>query len=131
MESIKTNIKATNFELTPEVRSHVENKIHSIAKYFNIKEDTEILAHVEIDKVAGEHHKHGNIFRAEINLTYEGKTYRAEETREDIFVAIEEAGREISYEIKKGKKRHIGLVRRGGAALKRLLRFGQKDESES
>jgi ribosomal subunit interface protein len=127
MSAIKTNIKATNFDLTEEITDYVAEKISSIEKYISLKEDTEIIAQVEIEKVAGEHHKHGNIFRAEINIQYEGKVYRAEETREDIFVAIEESVRVAIQELKKNKSRQINFVRSGGAAIKKLLRFGREN----
>jgi len=127
MSTIKTNIKATNFDLTEEVTDYVAEKISSIEKYLKIKEDTEIIAQVELDKVAGEHHKHGNIFRAEITMEYEGQVYRSEETSEDIFSSVEIATREIVHEITKGKARHIDFIRRGGSAIKKFLRFGRED----
>jgi ribosomal subunit interface protein len=127
MSTIKTNIKATNFDLTEEITDYVAEKISNVENYLKVKDDTEIIAQVEIEKVAGEHHKHGNIFRAEINLHYEGQVYRAEETREDIFVAIEETVRVAILELKKSKSRQINFVRRGGAAIKKLLRFGRED----
>ena len=127
MSTIKTNIKTTNFDLTDEITNYVSERIAGIEKYLDMKNDTEVQAHVEINKVSGEHHKHGNIYRAEINIDYEGKVYRSENTSEDIFTALEEATRKVSTELTKGKERSLDFMRKGGAAIKRMLRFGRED----
>ena len=127
MNQFKINIKATNFQLTPELENYVDSKLSHVQKFLNLQGDQEVIAYVEIEKVAGAHHRQGNIFRAEINLNFRGTTFRASETREEFFVAIDEVVQELIRQIRKTKERRIDLVRRGGKMLKKLLRFGRED----
>ena len=60
-------------------------------------------AKVEVEKTT-DHHNKGKIFRAEINIHLKEKFLRAEATREDIYLAINEARDELKREFKKYKE---------------------------
>lgn len=129
MDKIKISVKTTNLELSGELQSYIDQKINSIGKFFSLNHDEEAIANVEVEKTTGQHHKQGQIFRAEINLAYKGNSFRTESTQEDIRVAIEIATDEMIRRVRKTKERKIDLIRRGGNAIKKMLRFGKNDPS--
>lgn len=116
---MKTNVKATNLELTPALRAYLAEKMTPLTKLFGGNGD-EIIAQVEIGKES-KHHKHGEVFRAEINLRTGGRLLRAVATSLDLYAAIDEMRDEISREIKSAQTKRAALAKRGGRVAKRLL----------
>ena len=116
------NIKITskNFELTPAIEDYVTKKISSLEKFLNIKDVT--LCEVEIGRTT-RHHKSGEIFRAEVNIVEPGRSQVysfAEEA--DLYTAIDVVRDEAERAIVSRKSKRVALFRRGGAAVKRLLK---------
>ncbi|HMO78789.1 MAG TPA: ribosome-associated translation inhibitor RaiA [Candidatus Paceibacterota bacterium] len=126
MSNFNLNIKATNMDLTADLRNHIEQKISHIEKFFKLNPDELIIVEFEVEKITGEHHKNGQIFRSEINLTHKGTLLRTESTQEDILSAIEESCDEMVRRVRKNKERKIHLIRRGGNAIKKFLKFGRE-----
>lgn len=124
MGNIKTNVKATNYELTSEIRSMIDQKIQGFDKFINLTENEELLVEVEVGKTT-DHHQKGEVYRAEFNLTYNGQLYRADETSEDIRTSLDGAASAIEKQLRRGNKKSNDMFRKGGSKLKRLLRFGK------
>ncbi len=122
----KINIKTTSFELNQEIRNHVNEKIVSIEKFMSLKPNETPIADVELEKKYGEHHKAGQIYRAEINLQYHGKVFRTESKKEDMVSAINEAQNEMIRRVRKNREKKTDLVRRGAKRIKKILRFGKE-----
>jgi len=100
---MKINIKATNLDLTPEIRDYIEEKIGSLVhflKKFEIKSETEVF--VEIAQTT-KHHRHGNILYAEATIPLGKKILRAEHSSDDIKTAINKIKSELQQQIKKHK----------------------------
>lgn len=116
---MKINFKATNLTLTPEILRYCREKLTHLEKL--LAEDTSVFMEVEIGKTT-RHHKHGEIFRAEMNLHLAGYRFRSESTTEDLYAAIDEAKDELATEIKRYRKRQSTLLRRGGRLVKNFLR---------
>ncbi|HMP67432.1 MAG TPA: ribosome-associated translation inhibitor RaiA [Candidatus Paceibacterota bacterium] len=125
MSNFNLNIKSSNIDLTPELKNHISSKILHIEKFFNLNPDEQIIVEVEVEKITGEHHKQGQIFRAEINLTHKGDLLRTESTQQDIINALDVATSEIVIQVKKYKGRQRNLLRKGGNMIKKLLKFGR------
>ncbi|NCS99049.1 ribosome-associated translation inhibitor RaiA [Candidatus Parcubacteria bacterium] len=123
---IKINIKSTDLELTAELRDHVDEKILAIEKFMSLQADETPIADVELEKKYGDQ-KTGQIYRAEINLQYKGKVYRTESKREDIKVAFNEAQDEMIRRVRKSREKRKDLFKRGGSAIKNMLRFGKSE----
>ena len=105
-------IKSTNLNLTPAIEKYIEEKIgsldHFIKKRFEGK--SEIKAEVEIARTTT-HHRHGDVFCAEVNLHLPKKNLRAEHSDWDIRIAIDKTKDKLQREIKKYKeKRAFTLV---------------------
>lgn len=124
--AIKTNIKTTDLELTPDLRDYVDEKIVALEKFMNLKPDETPIADVELEKKYGEHHKQGDVYRAEINLQFKGELYRTESKTEDIKVAFNDAQDEMIRRIRKTKEKRKDLLKRGGSKIKKMMRFGKE-----
>ncbi len=116
---MKTNIKATNVELTAEIREYLEKKLNKVGEV--IGEDSTLIAEIEVGKTTNRHQS-GDIFRAEINLTMAGGKFRSEVEKSSLFAAIDEAQEEILREQIGAKNKKISLIRKGGRMLKNLMK---------
>ncbi len=118
---MRLNIKATGMELTVALRQYVENKVGYLEKFVN-PNDSSAIAEVEISKVSN-HHKSGDIFRAEINLTRAGtKLVREEVTDEDMYAAIDMVKDALIETLSSEANKKITLFRKGGRAIKNLIK---------
>lgn len=91
-------IKATNFSLTPAIVDYIRKKIGGLNKYLKRLDSSVVEARTEVGKIT-EHHKKGDIFRAEVNLKLPGKLLRAEEEGGDLYSAIDFVHDELKREI--------------------------------
>lgn len=103
---MKINIKATNLDLTPSIKTYTEDKFGILSKMIQ-KFDSEGSAdmRVELARTTRHHHK-GEVFMAEINLHLGGKTLRITEKNEDIRKAIDIAKHKLHQEIEKFKSKN-------------------------
>ncbi|GMQ94934.1 MAG: ribosome hibernation promoting factor [Patescibacteria group bacterium] len=115
------NVKATNIELTPAISAYVEERVKALDKFIVAKDPDSVLANVEVGKVT-QHHRSGDIFRAEINLHIGGEYFRAVSEKDDLYAAIDEMRDEIVREITSYKKKKRDLLRKGSAKIKKLLK---------
>lgn len=115
---MRFNLKTTNLEMTPEISVYAEKLSNKIGQYFH---GSDVLLSVELGKVT-EHHKNGDIFRAEVRLSGSGTDYYAAKEASTIFSAIDEVKDEIMIEIQKGKDKKQSLLRRGGRIFKETIR---------
>jgi ribosomal subunit interface protein len=102
-------IKGTKIKITPKIKEYIEERIKSTEKY--IKTNLPIIVKFEVEKVT-EHHNKGNVFRAEANIHLKNKFLRAEATREDIYLAINEVRDRLKEEFRKYKEINIDRKRR-------------------
>lgn len=112
-------IKATNLELSPAIREYLASRLQAIAKLLPAADATKLS--VELAKET-KHHKQGQVYKAEVSATVGGERYYASAFEEDIYAAIDVVKDEFIRELKSGKGRRLALFRRGGRAIKNLLR---------
>ena len=105
--------------MTPDIEQMIREKIGLVERFLEIKEETP-LAEVEIERST--HQKKGEVFRAEINFSYKGNVLRVEQNDFDIRNAIEKVRKQLEKRIRRGKGKHIDLVKAGGRQIKKLLR---------
>lgn len=116
---MRTQIKATNIELSEAIKGYIEKRLGSLGKYFGGEDDP--LFSVEVGKTT-KHHKSGNIFRAEVKVSSASVKCYAVSEKEDLYAAIDEVKDEVSKEIISSKKKGQSLFRRGGAKIKSLIK---------
>lgn len=113
---MKTTIKATNLELTPEIKKSIEEKIGVLDKLIpHIK--TPVEAYVEV-AIETRHHQKGKIYYAEANIRVLGEVIRAEAKEENIFKAISAVRDELQELLKKYKKKQIARREKAARAVK-------------
>ncbi len=113
------NIKATGITLTPDVRDYLDKKLYSIGKFINPDSDT-VKAQVELGRTT-RHHQTGDIFRAEINLIADGKSYRAVSEESDLLSAIDFMKDTVLTELRADKSKKIHFLRKSGQRVKEFL----------
>jgi len=114
--------KATNIDLAGELETLLEQKLEALDKFISDKE-TDLKCEVELQKMTD--HQSGKIFRAEVNLYVGGKLYRAEATEDQMERAIDVVRDEIKRELRRANKKQQSLMKRGGQAIKEMMRFGR------
>ena len=112
------NIKATNIELTDDIKDYVEKRLATAEKF--MKGNLERV-YVDVGKNTN-HHKQGDIYRAEFNLVIDGEKFHSISETEDLHAAIDDAHDELIRQITEGKDHKISLIRRGGRSVKKMLK---------
>ncbi len=117
-------VKATNIELTSSLSSLIDQKFSTLEKLIPADE-TDVRCRVEVEKLS--EHQSGKIYRVESNLYVSGKSFRAEATEEQVEKAIDEVRDELKRELDTAQGKRKSLLKRGGQALKNMLRFGREE----
>jgi len=100
-------IKATNIELTEEIKKMVNEQIGSLEGFLDILENPDFEAFMEVGKVNA-HHQKGDVFRAECQIKLPGKGIRSEAVRDSLQLAIVEVKDELQRQIKRYKQTRPG-----------------------
>ncbi len=117
---ININIKSKNFEMTPEIAEYINSKISSVEKFLQIGHEESILVEVEVEQ--SKHHKKGEVYRAEANVSVKGKLFRGDSTDYDIRTAIDNVRDQIDEQIKKKKTKKFEMYEKGSRLIKNILR---------
>jgi len=117
---MKISIKGTRIELTPAISNYVQKKISSIGKYID-KDYVDTVAQVEVGKNT-EHHKAGNVFRAEVHITGSGLDLYTVSEMDDLYAAIDTVKDEIIHNAVQLKGKRETLTRRGARAMKDMMK---------
>lgn len=120
--SMDIRIKTTDYEITPDVSSHLSEKVASIEKMIGSDSHAARLE-VEIARAAGNQRHGDHMWRAEFLLTYPGSpSIRASNNASTVNAAIDDAKNELVTQIRTDRQAHRRLIRKTGAAIKRLMR---------
>ena len=125
---MKIDIKATNLEITPALAEFINEKIGSLDKFVRggVKGgDGErgtylVEAYVEVARDT-KHHKHGEVFKAEVNLKIGGRVLRAERSEWDARAAIDGVREELKMILEKEQGKLESKFRRGARSFKKLI----------
>lgn len=121
---MRIQLKATEIELTEPIKNYAEKKVLALSKYLD-EVNEEAIASVEIGKTT-EHHRKGDVFRAEISLRSHGKQYYVSSEKHDLYTAIDTVKDDLMRELVSSKEKRISLIRRGGAKIKNIIKGGIK-----
>ncbi len=116
---MRIDLKTKNFEITPSIRTYLQEKMDSLDKF--LPKDESVFAEVELAQTT-KHHRKGDIFRAEVNLTMPGRLIRAMAEKWDLRAAIDTVKDELQRKITMNKEKNISLYRRGARLFKKLLK---------
>lgn len=116
------NIKGTELDVTPELRSYVERRLEHADKL--VGDDSTAHAQVELEYSAV---RDGGKYRAEFTVSVGGKVYRAEEWAGAMHEAIDLAIQALVGELRKDKKKSLRVFRHTALKVKEFLRGWRKD----
>ena len=116
-----TRTKTTNYEMTPEVSTYLDERLAAIEKLVGDSENA--VCECELAKEVQK--AHGRVWRMECTLQVKGQVHRAVAQEESINAAIDKMKDEMLRLLRKEKTKQTNLLRRGGAKLKGMLRFGR------
>ena len=120
-------IKATDYQITPEIEAYLGQRIDSLSKLLTGFEDVARIE-VEIGRDAGRPRHGANIWFAEMQVIVPGQErVYARNNSESVNGAIDDVKEEVERQLRRERKIHIRLYRKGGALAKRLLRFGREN----
>jgi ribosomal subunit interface protein len=106
--------------MTPDIEEHIRNKMSSVRKFVQPSADDEVLIEFEVERST--HHKKGDVFHAEANVTHKGELFRSRTNKSDIRAAIDEVRDQIERQISKSRTRRSELIKRGARIIKKMLR---------
>ncbi|OGG49064.1 hypothetical protein A3G63_00510 [Candidatus Kaiserbacteria bacterium RIFCSPLOWO2_12_FULL_52_8] len=119
---MQITIKGTQYELTDGTRAFIEEKFLALDKLAQGSQSPVSLACEVEQSIAVE--RAGAKYRAEGNLSADGKMFHAEAWSSNLEGAVDRVRDDLMHELRQARGRKRGFIRRGGAALKRLFRFG-------
>lgn len=117
---LRNIIKGTGLELTPAIQAAAEKVAKALEAHVE-SDDTSALAEIEVGKTTN-HHRSGEIFRAEVNFHYRHGSLRAESEKEDLYAALTDVKDELLEILRSKKAKRVGVLRRSGLKLKNMLR---------
>jgi len=98
---MRINIKGTNLDLTPALKTYINEKMNMLEKYFG--NTVKVLNFdFEVEKTIKNQNK-GEIFRAEANIDVPGNMLRVEKTERDMYKAIDKVKDHLEIVIKRHK----------------------------
>lgn len=115
-------VRASKYKLPPETERLIEEKLVAPLRLLGEKGDTALLD-VEV-KQAPPEGRSSEPFRLVARLTIEGKVFHAEAVKPSPESAADRVRSELEAEIRRERGRAHTLWKRGHAAVKRILRFG-------
>ena len=120
---MQITINATKYRLSPETEAFVEEKLVAPLRLLG-KESDRGLLEIEVEE-APPQGRSSEPYRLVARLIVDGQVFYAEATKPTPESAADKVRSELEAEIRKSRGRTHRLMRRGGAAIKKMLRFGR------
>ena len=120
---MQINLQGKNMEVTSEIHDYVIEKITTLGKFLKgvEKKGGEVIVRFDVAKTSN-HHKQGDIFRADCSIIIDGKEFFSHAEKPDIFEAIDDVKENIFHEINKEKGKKQALFHRGARKVKDLMK---------
>lgn len=119
MMYMKCIIIGKNIEVTPGLRSAVEDKIGKLEKYFTPETEVHVTLSVEKDNQ-----------KIEVTIPVKGKIIRSEQSSSDMYVSIDLVEEIIERQLKKYKSKIVDKKERESSFKQEFLDNDYDDEEE-
>ena len=116
---MKYIISGRNVEVTNAMKEYAEKKVSRVEKFFN--EDTDANITFSVQK---------NRHVAEVTIYFEGVTYRAEATNDDLYVSIDKSIDLLEGQLRKSKTKKEKLYRAESIKMEGLPKVENYVEGE-
>ncbi len=113
-------IKGSHLEITNSIQEYLTKRVKNLEKFL----DANAKVEADLGKTSN-HHKQGDIFRAELNITNRGDQTRVVAEREDLYAAIDAVKDEADEVLSSKKDKKQSLFRRGALQIKKMFRKGE------
>jgi len=113
------NIKTTGISLTPSIASYINKRMESVKKL--LENDSSATCSFEAGKTT-QHHKSGDVFRAEVHIVGARRDIYVESEQSDLYAAIDAVRDEVMRRLSSDKAKRISSIRRGGMAVKNMIK---------
>ena len=117
---MKFIILGKNIEVTPGLRSAVEDKIGKLEKYFNPDTEAHVTLSVEKDRQ-----------KIEVTIPVKGNIIRSEQVSNDMYVSIDLVEEIIERQLKKYKTKLIAKEQSAGCFKQDFIEKDYMDEEEA
>lgn len=114
---MKIITKGNHMEVTPAIQEYLDKRLLGAQKFL----DENAIIEAELGKTSN-HHRSGDIFRAELNVTVGGNFVRTESEQGDLYSAIDIAQGELIDILSSRKDKKQTLWKRGGQKIKELIK---------
>jgi putative sigma-54 modulation protein len=119
---MKIMIKSSLLELAPSIKQYIEEKFNDLDRFLEQWKDKDAIeARVEVARTTKHHYK-GDVFYAEINLSFPGNNLRAEATTGDIYNSIDEIHNDIKRQLRKYRTGRMEKIRKGARKIKEWIK---------
>ncbi|HZS42955.1 MAG TPA: ribosome-associated translation inhibitor RaiA [Candidatus Paceibacterota bacterium] len=118
---MRITIKATNMEMSEAISDYLDKRLEKTERFVQDTDPDTVLVNVELGKSTN-HHRQGDVFRAEINFCIGSNCLRAVSETEDLYAAIDDARDELLRELRKRKRKQRWSIRSGGQRMKAMIR---------
>lgn len=119
MMSMKFIIIGKNIEVTPGLKSAVEDKIGKLEKYFNPEAEAHVTLSVEKERQ-----------KIEVTIPVKGSIIRSEQVSNDMYVSINLVEEIIERQLKKYKNKLVDQKQSAGFFKKEFIEKEYMDEEE-
>jgi len=114
------NIRATGMDLTPAITQYIESKIGSLSKFL-ISEGESVMVDVVVGRTTS-HHKAGDIFQTEVNISLPNRLVREVVEGESLYATIDIAKDKLAQNLGAQESKKVTVFRKGARKIKSLLR---------
>lgn len=115
---MQVTIQANHLELTEAIREYAEKKIGELDKF--VPDGTHVSADIILERTTA-HHKKGEIFKAETNVSVPGQLLNASAEHEDLYAAIDKVRDGAMRELKRYKEKQSDKQMKGARKAKEQL----------
>lgn len=119
MMNMKFTITGKNIEVTPGLRSAVEDKIGKLEKYFNPEAEAHVTLSVEKERQ-----------KIEVTIPVKGSIIRSEQVSNDMYVSIDLVEEIIERQLKKYKNKLVDQKQSASFFKKEFIEKEYMDEEE-
>lgn len=121
---MQITMRTAKYNLTPADEALIEEKLVAPLRLVGEKDDDETMLEIDVERAPAEG-RSATPCRLVANLTVGGKVFHAEAVKPSPESAADRVRSELEAEIRRSRGRARQLFKRGGAAVKRILRFGR------
>ncbi len=120
---MKINLQGKGMEVSAAIEEYAVKKMTNLGKLLTKIEENggEVLVNFSVGRTSN-HHRGGDVFRADCSISIDGENFYSGADREDMNEAIDEVKENLFREIRRAKERKKALFQRGSRAIKNMLK---------